>query len=264
MSFDFTGKVVLVTGAGRGMGRAIADAFANAGAAIVVAARTPKYGEEAVTAIRKRGGKAVLAIVDNADRAAMKTMIDTAIAEFGQLDVVVHCAADATHAQVVDMSDEAFDYQIKSNINSLFWLAKDAEPYLSKAKDKGRLIYISSGSANRNFIPGLITYASTKAYMNAFARGLAMEFGRRNILVNVIEPGMIASDRMKATLNDDIASKIASAFPVPRVGTSEEIAESVMFLASNSASYITGTSLLVDGGASMAQLPSMESALDKH
>lgn len=263
MGNRFGGKVVLVTGAGRGMGRAIADAFAAEGARLVIAARTPRYGEEAVAAIRERGGEAVLVCGDMAERQAITAMIDTAIASYGQLDVLVHCAADNAHAPVVKMADEAFDYLVRSNIQSLFWIAKDAAPYLGKAADKGRLIYISSGSANRNYVPGLIPYASSKAFMNAFARGLAVEFGPLNILVNVVEPGMVASARMKSELSDSQADAIAANFPVPRPGEPDEIAAAVLFMASAQASYITGAALLVDGGASMAQLGGLKTLLDK-
>lgn len=259
MSQSYEGKVVLVTGAGRGMGRAIADAFADQGARLVISARTARYGEEAVAAIRERGGEAVLASGDMADRQAITDMVDTAIANFGQLDVLVHCAADNAHAPVMDMTDEAFDYLVRSNIQSLFWIAKEAAPHLGKAADKGRLIYISSGSANRNYLPGLIPYASSKAFMNAFARGLALEFGPLNVLVNVVEPGMIASSRMKDELSETQADAIAANFPVPRPGRPDEIAAAVLFMASPQASYITGSALLVDGGASMAQLSGLNS-----
>src|SRR5690606_34205410 len=106
------------------------------------------------------------------------------------------------------------------------------------------LIYISSGSANRTFMPGLIPYASSKAFMNAFARGLAVEFGPKGILVNVVEPGMIASDRMLEHLSPEQAKAIAKGFPVPRAGQPSEIASAVLYLASPEAGYITGSSLL--------------------
>lgn len=152
------------------------------------------------------------------------------------------------------MSDEVFETQVHANIHSLFWLAKDALPLLAKAQDKGRLVYISSGAANRSFTPGLIPYMASKAYMNAFARGLANEVGRDNVLVNVIEPGLIASDRMREHLDEQRAAKIAAAFPIARVGLPAEIASAVMYLASPEAGYITGTTLLVDGGATMAPI----------
>src|SRR5690606_14118414 len=227
----FEGKVALIVGGGRGMGRTIAEFFAMEGATVVIAARTLKFGEEAVAAIRQRGGTALLVPGDIAERAAMQAMVAETVRQAGPvIDIVVHCASSNNKGLVADMSDEAYDELVRSNIHSVFWVAKDTAPHLGKARDKGRLIYISSGAANRQFLPGLIPYASSKAYMNAFARGLAVEFGPRNILVNVVEPGMIASDRMKSELPEEFATAVAADFPVPRVGTTEDIADSVLFL----------------------------------
>lgn len=254
MSGRYDGKVVMVTGAGRGMGQAIADAFADEGATVVVCARTQHYGAAAVQAIVNRGGKASLVSGDITSRAAVKAMFDDAVSEHGQLDIVVHCVADNAHGRVVDMEDEAYDYLIKSNIYALFWIAKDAAPHLSKAKNKGRLIFISSAMANRTYMPGLIPYASTKAYLNAFARGLALELGSKNILVNVIEPGLTATDRLKSKFSEQQVVAMSANFPVPRAGEPKEIAAAALYLASNEASYVTGSNLLIDGGASMVPL----------
>ena len=250
----FTDKVVLVTGAGRGIGRAIAEAFADEGAKVMVSARKATLGAQVAAQIGKRGGNATLTVGDVSRRADISAMIRDTEHSYGRLDIVVHCASDAAMSRVVDMSDDAFDTQVHANIHSLFWIAKDALPFLARAKDKGRLIYISSGAANRSFTPGLIPYMASKAYMNAFARGLANEAGHNNVLVNVVEPGLIASDRMREHLDESRAAKIARTFPVARVGQPAEIAAAVMFLASSEAGYITGTTLLVDGGATMAPI----------
>ena len=257
----FKDKVVLVTGAGRGMGRAIALAFAHEGARVVVSARTTSRGEETVALIEAAGGSACLVGGDVADRIAVKGMIDGGVEAFGGLDILVHCAADTSSGLIVEMADETFDHIVRSNVQALFWLAKDAAPHLSKSADKGRLIFISSGEANRKYTPRLIPYGSTKAFMNAFARGLAVEMGALNILVNVVEPGLIGTDHMHETLGHSLPDTLAANFPVPRVGRPEEIASAVMFLASNEASYITGTSLLVDGGATMVALPKIDASL---
>lgn len=266
MAGRFEGKVALVVGGGRGMGRTIAEAYVAEGATVVISARALKFGEEAVAAIKAQGGRAFLVSCDISDRASMKAMVENAAHLAGSIDIVVHCASSNNSGLITQMGDEAYDELVRSNIHSIFWLAKDAAPFLSRSKDKGRLIYISSGSANRQYLPGLIPYMASKAYMNAFARGLALEFGKLGILVNVIEPGMTASDRMRSELPDEIAAAIASKFAVPRVGTTEEIAAAVLFLSSGDASYITGASLLVDGGASMASLGNLmdERAAHKH
>jgi 3-oxoacyl-[acyl-carrier protein] reductase len=250
----FVNKVALITGAGRGIGRAVAEAFAAEGARVIVSARTAAHGESVVAGIGDAGGDASLTVADVSRRDEVGAMIQHAQQFYGGLDILVHCASDASMDRVVDMPDEVFDAQVHANIHSLFWIAKDAMPLLSKAKDKGRLIYISSGAANRSFTPGLTAYMASKAYMNAFARGLANEVGRDNVLVNVVEPGLIASDRMREHLDDATSAKIAAAFPIARVGLPSEIASAVLFLASPEAAYITGTTLLVDGGATMSPI----------
>jgi len=261
MSESFADKVVLVTGGGRGMGRGVAEAFSARGAKLIIAARTPSYGEEAVDAIRARGGEALLVQADNADRHSIKQMVEQGVAHFGRLDVVVHCAAHWVQGEVVDIDEDEFELLVRSNVNSLFWLARDCAPHLSRAPDRGRIIFISSGSAGRQYLQGNICYSSTKAFMNEFSRGLAMELGKRNILVNTVEPGLIASDRVLGNIGPEITQALTTTYPVPRPGTVADIANAVLFLASRASGYITGAQLLVDGGSSMSPMPDLEKIL---
>lgn len=257
----FSDKVVLVTGGGRGIGKAIAEAFAAEGARVVVSARTSAYGQAVVDGIRQRGGQATLAVGDVGQREDVRAMVAHATETFGALDVLVHCAADAAIGKVLDMPDEVFDRQVHANIHSIFWLAKDALPALSKAAGSGRVIFISSGEGNRSHTPGLVPYGASKAYMNAFARTLAREVGPQGVLVNVVEPGLILSDRLREHLDDEVSARLTRHFPVPRPGQPSEIAAAVLFLASGDAAYVTGSSLLVDGGATMAPIPGIDEHL---
>ena len=251
----FDGRVVLVTGAGRGMGRVVADAFAGEGATVVVAARTASYGEQAVAELTARGTTASLVLGDLADRGAVQRMFDQAAQQHGGLDVVVHCASDNAQGRIVELADDDLDYLLRSNVHALHWIAKAAVPHLARSSHPGRLILVSSAGANRVFTPGLIAYMSTKAYMEAFARGLAVEVGSLGVLVNVVAPGMIATDRMLGHLQPDQIDAVASTYAVPRAGQPDEIASAATYLASPEASYVTGACLLVDGGASMAPFP---------
>jgi 3-oxoacyl-[acyl-carrier protein] reductase len=251
----FAGRVVLVTGAGRGMGRVVAEEFAREGATVVIAARTASYGEQTVADLNAAGHQASLVLADLADRDAVAGMFDAAVAAHGGLDVVVHCASDNAQGHITDMDDDALDHLLRSNVHALHWIAKAAVPHLAKSAHPGRLIFISSAGANRVYTPGLIAYMSTKAYMDAFARGLAVEVGPKGVLVNVVSPGMIATDRMLGHLQPEQIEMVAGTYAVPRAGQPEEIAAGVLYLASTEASYVTGSCLVIDGGASMAPFP---------
>ncbi|MEC9359673.1 MAG: SDR family oxidoreductase [Pseudomonadota bacterium] len=261
MNQRFGGKIALIIGGGRGMGRAVAEALAAEGASVVIAARTPKHGEDTVASLRAAGHDASLVLGDISERASVKTMIDGAAALHGRLDIVVQTAADSVLGQIKDLPDDSFDYLIRSNVQSVFWVAKDAAPYLSKAQDKGRLIFISSATANRTYVSGLTAYASTKAFLNSFARGLALELAPLNILVNVIEPGLTASDRLQARMTPEQIDVMTANFPIPRACQPSEIASAVLFMASPEASYVTGASLLIDGGCSLVPLNGMSAAI---
>lgn len=261
MTKKFQQKVVLVTGGGRGIGKAIALAFGREGATVMIAARTLGHGEAVVAQLQAEGVKAAVVQAENSNRDSMRAMVASTVAQFGRLDIVVHSAAHWVQQEIVDMDEADSDAMIDSNIRALHWLVKDTVPHLAQAPDKGRMIFISSGSANRQYVPGLIAYTSTKAYMNFFARGLAIELGKRNILVNVVEPGLIASDRVTGNISPAVLDALTSTYPTPRAGTPDDIAGSVLFLASSDASYITGTSLLVDGGGSMAPMVDLEQVL---
>jgi len=261
MSGRFNNKKVMIIGGGRGMGKAVAESFAEEGASLIISARSTSHGEQTLADFVARGFEASLVLGDISDRDSVRSMITEAASRYGGLDIVVQVAADNALGLVEEMEDEKFDYLIKSNVYSMFWVSKYSVPHLEKAKEKGRLIFISSAMANRSFTPTLTPYTSTKAFMNSFARGLALELGKKNILVNVVEPGMIASDRLSEHLTPQQAQALTSGLPIPRPGQPSEIADAVLFLASNQASYITGAGLLVDGGVSLSGIPDLSSSI---
>lgn len=251
MSKKLEGKIAIVTGGGRGVGRAISETLAEQGATVVVAVRTASYGENTVADIAAKGGKATLfSGLHLSDRASCKKLIDDTMARHGGIDILVLCAADAPFSPVVNMSDEDFDALFKTNVYSTFWLTKDALPHLTQSKG-GRIVYISSTAGNGLNSPGLAAYAASKSALNAFSRGVAIEYARVGLTCNVVNPGLIASDRAQERMTSDQLGMISASFPVPRPGTSEEIARAVSFLVQPESSYITGTAVVVDGGATL-------------
>lgn len=251
MSESFSGKTVIVTGAGRGIGRAVAEEFAAAGANVMIATRTMSFAQEAASAIAVAGGIAAVFEIDIKHKAAVGALVEATVQRFGGLDVLVHSAADIPHGALGEVSEEAFDNAIDSIIKASYWLADAARPYLRQARDGGRLIYISSTCGPVMVVPKRLIYGVAKAGLDAFIRGASIDVAREGITVNGIQPGLIASARVRTGMSLETLERIAADFPVPRPGTPQEIAHAALFLASARSSYITGANIVVDGGATL-------------
>jgi NAD(P)-dependent dehydrogenase (short-subunit alcohol dehydrogenase family) len=262
MGGKLDGKIAIVTGGGRGIGRSISRALAAQGATVVVAVRTARYGEEVVAEITGQGGKASLFTgLELQQRSASQKLIEDTVKRHGGVDILVLCAADYAYGAVAEMPDDAFDTLVKGNFYSTFWFAKDAIPHLAKSQ-AGRLICISSCAGNRLNTPGIVPYGATKAAVSSMVRGMAVEYARVGVTVNALELGLIASDRMQSMMTPDMTRAVSGGFPVPRAGTTDEVASAVVFLAQPESAYITGHSLVIDGGASLGTLPRLEESLD--
>ena len=254
MQVDLSGKVVLVTGGGRGIGRGIAMLLAANGAQVLVATRTAASGAAVVAEIAAAGGIARLAALDLSTRAVCDAAVKAAVDAFGGLDIVVHNAAIFPFTPFPQLSDEEFDAVLRSNLYSLMWLARAALPHVGRS-GAGRVIAISSLVGNRSWLAGLDSYAASKAGVNGLARNLALEFAKHGATVNVIEPGLVIDDRdprMDDTTRDNIVPNI----PMRRAGLPADIANAVLFFASPTSQFITGQALAVDGGH---HLPDMSS-----
>jgi 3-oxoacyl-[acyl-carrier protein] reductase len=245
--FDLTGKVALVTGASRGIGRAIAERLAGQGAMIVAAARGDNAAAS-VAAIVERGGRAEAIGVDVTDRAALEQVPGQIVEKHGRLDIVVSNAGITRDQLLMRMKRDDWDAVIATNLTATFTLAQAAMRPMLKQRG-GRIIAISSvvgqiGNA------GQANYAASKAGLIGFAKALAREVASRSITVNVIAPGMIDTDMTRA-----IAEKAqvdwAAQIPLGRLGTVDDVAAAACFLASDEAAYITGHVLSVNGGMYM-------------
>ncbi|MEZ5709230.1 MAG: SDR family oxidoreductase [Blastomonas sp.] len=252
MSEDFSGKTVIVTGGGRGVGRGIAIAFAAAGANVMLAARTISFAEQTSADIAAAGGTSDIFQIDVKQHDQCSALIAATAERFGGIDIVVHCAADIPHGGVGAVDDDGLEAGFASIAKAAWWLLDSARPYLVEARDGGRFIAIGSVNGTYTVVPNMTAYGMAKAALDAFIRAAAGDVVGDGITVNAINPGLVASDRAKAILGDEGLAAYGSTVPVGRAGTPEDIAHACLFLASARSDYITGTTIKMDGGSTVA------------
>ena len=242
---NFDGKVVLVTGASRGIGRAIAEAFVARGAKVIGTA-TSESGAEAISSYLGANGKGLMLNV--VDTQSIDSVLAAIYAEFGEIDILVNNAGITRDSLLMRMRDDEWQDIINTNLTSVFRLSKAVMRAMMK-KRFGRVITIGSvvGSMGN---AGQANYAAAKAGLIGFSKSLAREVASRGITVNVVAPGFIETDMTRA-LTDDQRAGILSSVPANRLGDAKEIASAVAFLASDEAGYITGETLHVNGGMYM-------------
>lgn len=244
-----TGKVALVTGASRGIGRQIALTLAGYGAAVIVNYNGSKEKAEAVVKeIEEKGGKAVAVQCSVADYAACGEMITQMLAQFGHIDILVNNAGITKDNLMIKMSEEDFDAVIDTNLKGTFNTIKHMyRPFLKQKA--GRIINLSSVSGVLGNA-GQANYSASKAGVIGLTKSMARELASRNITVNAVAPGFIDTDMTQA-MTDAAKEATLQQIPLKRVGKPEDIAETVAFLASEKAGYITGQVISVDGGMHM-------------
>ena len=243
------GKTALVTGASRGIGRAIALCLAAEGARVAINyAGNVKAAEEVKAAIEAAGGTAILCQADIADSAAVEAMVANVVKEFGTSDILVNNAGITRDALLMRMKDEDFTKVLNTNLKGVFYCTKAVSKLMMK-KRSGRIVNMASvvglvGNA------GQTNYAAAKAGVIGFSKSAAKELASRGITVNVVAPGFIGTD-MTAGLPESVKEKMLTDIPLGRMGEAEDVANAVLFLASDQASYITGQVVNVDGGMVM-------------
>jgi 3-oxoacyl-[acyl-carrier protein] reductase len=245
MKIDLTGKTALVTGSTRGIGRAIAETLAACGARVAVVGREAAKAAEAASQI---GADARGFGCDVSDTAAIAKLVADVEAAFGGIDILVNNAGITRDNLVMRLKDEDWDAVLDANLRGAFAAIRAASRAMMKRRS-GRIINIASvvGITGNK---GQANYAASKAGLIALTKSVAKELGSRNILVNAVAPGLIETE-MTAAMTEDARTAMSGMIPLERLGTPKDIAGVVAFLASEHASYITGQTLVVDGGMVM-------------
>jgi NAD(P)-dependent dehydrogenase (short-subunit alcohol dehydrogenase family) len=256
--FDLTGKTAIITGSSRGIGRAIAEAYADAGARVVISSRKQPACEEAADAINaKHGDGTAIAIAASiSEKDQLQRLVDETRAAFGQIDILVcNAASNPYFGPMEGISDEQFQKILTNNIMANNWLIQMVQGDMRARKDGAIVIISSIGGLHGSPVIG--AYNVSKAADFQLARNLAVEYGPDNVRVNCIAPGLIKTDFARALWeNEEILKTSLAGTPMGRIGMPEEIAGTAVFLASKAGAYINGQNIVVDGGATISGIRS--------
>ena len=246
--FDLSGKVAIVTGGGRGIGRAIALGLANSGASVAVASRTQKEVDAVAEEIKKLGGKALAVVTDLTANEQLDNLVHVAVKEFGKIDILVNNAARSFLRSLMDLREDGWDKVFNTNVKAVWLLSRLVARKMMEQKS-GRIINITTVGAEKAEL-GMAAYGCSKAALKMLTRCMAREWAQFGIQVNAVGPGLTRTDFSKPIWsNPEVAKHVSAAIPMGRLAEAEEIVGSVLFLASDAARFITGHSIYVDGGS---------------
>jgi 3-oxoacyl-[acyl-carrier protein] reductase len=241
-------KVAIITGASRGIGRLIAVALAAQGAKIVASARNAEALETLTAEIKALGGDALAVIADVSVEADANNLIDRAVVTYGKVDILINNAGITRDGLLLRMKNDDWDAVLDTNLKGAFLCTRAAAKYMSKQRS-GRIINISSVVGEMGN-PGQANYCASKAGLLGLTKSVARELARRNVTVNAVTPGFIVTD-MTEDMTDKAREALTEQIPLGRLGEAEDVANAVLFLASDKSSYITGQVLGVNGGMYM-------------
>ena len=250
--FSLDGKTAIITGGSRGIGKAIAQSMARAGAQVVISSRKAEPCEEVASQINADGGSAIALPCNISRLDDLPGLIEGAEQAFGKVDILVgNAAANPHYGPMTTIDEAAFDKIIDTNLKANLWLAKLVLPKMAERRD-GVIVFVSSIGGRRGN-DDIGTYGISKAAEEAMARNLAVGWGRHNIRVNCIAPGLVRTEFARALWDDaDKLKHAESAYPLGRIGEPEDIGGVATFLASDAARFITGQAIVVDGGITIS------------
>jgi len=249
--FDLSGKVAVVTGSTKGIGKAIAEAFAQSGARVVISSRKQDKCDEVAAQIKGAGGEALAVACNISHKEQLQNLVETTIDTWQRIDILVcNAAVNPYYGPLAEIPDDAYDKIMNTNVKSNLWLCNMVMPQMA-ARQQGSVIIVSSiGGLKGNDKLG--AYGLSKAADMQLARNLAVEWGHANIRTNCIAPGLVRTDFARALWEDPEANARAIAsYPIGRLGEPEDIAGAALFLAAPAGSFVTGQTLVVDGGTTI-------------
>ncbi|SFG90572.1 SDR family oxidoreductase [Pseudomonas sp. NFACC45] len=252
-NLDFSGKTVLVTGGAQGIGRAIVEAFALRGARVVIADLQLPQAQALAAELSGQACQVEAVPVDLVESTVVLELVQSLEQRMGRLDILVHNAGYFPLTPFAEITPSILDRTLAVNLSALFWLTQAALP-MFRRQGQGCVLATSSVTGPRVAYPGLSHYAASKAGVNGFIRNAALELAGYNVRVNGVEPGMIATPALGNLGGDQVTDNIASRVPLGRLGVASDIAGAMLFLASDLASYITGQTLVVDGGSTLPEV----------
>jgi NAD(P)-dependent dehydrogenase (short-subunit alcohol dehydrogenase family) len=250
--FDLTGKVAVVTGSSRGIGRASAELLARMGAKVVVSSRKADACQEVADGIRDEGGDAHVIACNISRRDEVEALVSGTVKHYGKIDILVcNAAVNPYYGPLLDITDEAFDKIMGANVKSNIWLCGLAMPKMAE-RGGGSVVIISSiGGLRGSTVIG--AYGISKAADFSLCRSLAGEWGPKNVRVNCIAPGLVKTDFARALWEDEaLLARRTATTPLRRIGEPHEIAGAVVYLASDASTFMTGQTIVIDGGVTTA------------
>ncbi len=249
--FSLHGQVAVVTGASKGIGRAIAEAMAAAGAKVVISSRKGDACEQVAGAINAAGGEAIALACNISHKSDLQGLVDRSLEHWGRIDTLVcNAAVNPYFGPLAEIPDEAYDQTMNANLRSNLWLCNMVIPQMA-TRGGGAVVLVSSIAGLKGH-GKLGVYALSKAATMQLARNLAVEWGHANVRVNTIAPGLVRTDMARALWDDpDHLAQALESYPLGRIGEPEDIAGAAVFLASRAGNFMTGQTLVIDGGTTV-------------
>ncbi len=255
MPISLAGKTAIVTGGGRGIGKAIAAVFAREGAKVLVVNRSPEAGQRTVEAISAEGNEASFLQADVREKADMERMAGVCRERYGRIDILCLNAGIYPNALIADMTEAMWDDVMDTNLKGVFFATQACIPQM-KGQRSGRLLVVSSITGPRVGLPDVSCYMASKGGVNAFVRGAALELAPYNITANTVSPGTIMTEGITAALGEQAVQEFNRVIPAGHVGDPDDVAYALVYLASDQARYVTGHDIVIDGGQILPERPS--------